>query len=306
MKRAVVAMSCVLLVATGCSEPRAEDSAAGPASIDTGGNERGSRKRDDKGHPKASRSHGKARGGAGRRDLRDESSRTKESRNRTRSGHRSLPVAASQGGSRISYPDAGRYRFAQQGYEQFCRGAACDRSALPHIQSVTVSFDERSRSHAVARIRAEVSKRTTNETTSTFERSGVYITKLSTSFAGQGVSYTSDVRPRPPIEALRFPLRVGQRWSGSWQGEVSGRYEVSVARRETVVVGSRSIEAFKLNTRSRFTGEVEGRSTGSVWIDPHTLGIVRSKDFLHAENALGSYETRFEIKVRSGPGYRGP
>jgi hypothetical protein len=211
MKRAVAAIGCLLLVAAGCSEP-AEDSAARATSVDPGGKREGNRKREDKHHPDVSRGHRRAGGGSGGRDLKSGSPESKGSGSERRSGSRSTPVAANEGASRISYPDAGRYRFAQQGYQEFCQGAACDRSDLPHTQTATVSFGERSRSRAVATIRAEVSKRTTNETTTTFERSGVYITKLSTSFDRQGFSYTSEVRPRPPIEALKLPLRVGQRW----------------------------------------------------------------------------------------------
>jgi hypothetical protein len=148
-----------------------------------------------------------------------------------------------------------------------------------------------------------ISSRRSNETTFKITRGGALITRAHVRFEDEGFRYENTYRPKPPIESLVFPLKVGRSWSGRWDADTSGRYEIDVVGRDAVDAGGRRVNAFRLDTVTFFTGEFEGRADVTVWIDPDTTMVVRSSGHLEIESVFGSFESEFETTLDSGPGY---
>ncbi len=201
------------------------------------------------------------------------------------------------------HPAAGRYIYAQQGYESFCQAASCERQDLPAGQPVDVSVKGKTGSRAVVVSKAEASDNRMVRTTATFTRSNSLVTNVYARFAYEGFTFENTYQPDPPVEALRFPLERGAAWSGRWRDSTSGKYSVRVLGTELVSVGGASVNAFKLETVTEFSGEFEGSARTMVWLDPASKVVVKTIGKLELESAFGRYITEFENELRSGPGF---
>ena len=214
------------------------------------------------------------------------------------------PTSQGAGQNRgVASPSPGSYTYSQTGYEEFCQSATCDRSDLPETQSVDVDYHQRSKRSAVAVVDAHVSDRTSTRTTFEFTRRGTRILEMVITVSTGGLDYTTRYRPDPPIRAIELPLSVGKAWSGRWEDNVSGTYEIQVAGRESVHAGKRSVNAFKLTSKTTFRGELKGHQNLTAWIDPSTGQVVKTAGFTTADSSLGRYETRFTTTLSGGPGY---
>ena len=200
------------------------------------------------------------------------------------------------------FPASGRYVYSQNGYEEFC-AATCDRQKLPARQPVTSAVADRSSGSALVVTEMRSSGSRLTRTTTRYSRASADITEVYVKFSYGGYEFNQTYRPQPAVESLRFPIVGGDSWSGSWKGAVSGDYQVSVAGKETLTAGGRSVDAVKLQTRTRFRGDFEGTANATVWVDPRTKAIVRTAGNLAVDSNFGSYSTAFSTALVSGPGY---
>lgn len=223
-------------------------------------------------------------------------------RDRSRSTHASSGRSARAPGT-LLVASQGTYEYDQAGHEEFCSSATCNREELPATQRMVVRYDSKDRDEMVLTVEATVSPRTTTRTLYRVTRQSAEITRLEVDVDYNGFRYTQRYDPQPAIRALVGPLRVGRSWSGRWTADVSGRYSVRVVARESVEVGGTQRRAFKLRTNAVFTGDLEGRSAASIWIDPSNWMILRSVGFTHTSSTLGTYDVRAAVELRSGPGY---
>lgn len=205
-------------------------------------------------------------------------------------------------GGAALFPASGRYVYSQNGYEEFC-AATCDKQKLPARQPVTSAVTERSAASALVVTEMRSSGARLTRTTTRYSRASADITEVYIKFSYAGYEFDQTYRPQPPVESLRFPMASGDSWSGSWKGAVSGDYQVSVAGNEAVSAGGRSVNAVKLQTRTRFRGDFEGTANATVWIDPRTKAIVKTAGNLAVDSNFGSYSTAFSTALVSGPGY---
>jgi hypothetical protein len=192
------------------------------------------------------------------------------------------------------YPAAGTYLFDQEGYEEFCQ-ATCDRQDLPATQRVEYRYRSRSQGAAVVVSEARSSEERTMRTTTKWTRTTALITEVTTSFEWSGFEFVTTYQPKPPVESLRFPLQVGDRWSGRWEAKTSGEYDISVVAEEG--------DAFRIGTATRFEGEFDGTADITVWLDPDTRSIVAAEGTIDVESGFGTYRSEFDTSLRSGPGY---
>ena len=206
-------------------------------------------------------------------------------------------------GRGVVSPSPGSYTYSQSGYEEFCQGASCDRTKLPATQTVEVDYQQRSKSSAVAVVDAHVSSRSSTRTTFEFTERGTRILEMVITASTGGLDYSTRYRPEPPIKAIVLPLSTGKSWSGRWKDNVSGNYQIRVVARETLRAGGRTVNAFKLTSKTTFSGELKGHQDLIAWIDPSTGQVVKTAGFTTAESSLGRYETRFETALSGGPGY---
>ena len=140
-------------------------------------------------------------------------------------------------------------------------------------------------------------------TTSRYSKGSAHITEVYVRFAYSGYTFEQTYRPQPAVQSLRFPLRAGDSWNGSWKGKVSGTYSVSVIGREAVSAAGRNVQAMKVQTKTSFKGDFSGKANATMWIDPRTRAVLRTAGNLHVASTYGSYETGFATSLRSGPGY---
>lgn len=201
------------------------------------------------------------------------------------------------------YPAAGRYVYAQSGYEKFCSRASCDRQALPPRQNVRITLRDRTKDRAVVTSRASASDDRMLRTTATYERGHALITDVYTRLTYEGFAFENEYHPAPPVESLRFPLRDGAAWRGTWQDSTSGSYEVRVFGPTAVRVRGRAVRTFQVATVTEFEGELTGEAKTLAWIDPATKAVVKLSGSVDLDSAYGRYVTEFSTSLRSGPRY---
>lgn len=201
------------------------------------------------------------------------------------------------------YPAAGRYVYAQSGYEKFCSKATCDRQALPPRQNVRITLRDRTKEQAVVITRASASDDRMLRTTATYKRANALITDVYTRLTYEGFAFENEYHPAPPVESLRFPLRDGAAWRGSWRDSTSGSYEVTVFGPTTVDVRGRAVRTFQVATTTDFEGEFSGEAKTLSWVDPATKAVVKLSGSVDLDSAYGRYVTEFSTSLRSGPRY---
>lgn len=293
MRKHIAACAAVGLLAAACSGapepgPTAEESVPTPATTSS------ERKADERGAKRAEK-----KTPAGRVAKKDEP-RTGAQRDPGAARSDTTTKRSGQRGS--EYPAAGRYRYGQSGYEEYCR-ATCTREDLPPTRTIDISYKKRNARRATLISDERISSSRSSETTIKITRDSARITRARVRFQDEGFRYENTYRPKPPIESLRFPLRVKRSWSGRWEADTSGRYEIDIMGRDAVAVGGRRVNAFRLDTVTLFSGEFEGRAEVTVWIDPDTTMVVRSSGRLEIESVFGSFESEFETTLDAGPGY---
>lgn len=197
------------------------------------------------------------------------------------------------------HPAAGRYVYSQTGYERFCQAATCDQQPLPARQPIVVTVQQPG--VVVSEIRASDNRIV--RTTTVFSRKDARVTHVYARFSYEGFSFENSYEPRPPVVSLRFPLKEGARWSGSWEDSTSGDYSVDVLGREGLEVNGAAVQAYKLATVTNFRGEFSGSSKALVWVDPATKAVVKTSGKLDLRSSFGRYVTEFNNMLRSGPGY---
>ncbi|MGH2746557.1 MAG: hypothetical protein ACRDKB_01365 [Actinomycetota bacterium] len=293
MRKGIAACAAVGVIAAACSNAPEPGPTAGER-LPTPAPTSSERKADERGAKRAQKEMA-----AGRVAKKDES-RTGAQRDPGAAGSDTTTKGSGKRGS--AYPAAGRYRYDQSGYEEYCR-ATCTREDLPPTRTIDISYKRRKARRATLISDERISSRRSSETTIKVNRDAALITRAHVRFEDEGFRYENTYRPRPPIESLRFPLRIGKSWSGQWKADTSGRYEIDVVGRSTVDIGGRRVNAFRLDTVTLFSGEFEGRADVTVWIDPDTTMVVRSTGRLEIESVFGSFESEFETTLDGGPGY---
>jgi len=201
------------------------------------------------------------------------------------------------------YPAAGSYLYAQSGFEKFCSGGSCERQALPERQTARITLRSRTDERAVVVTETSSSGDRMLRTTATFTRANSLITDVYTRLSYRGFAFENEYHPAPPVESLRFPLRDGARWSGSWEDSTSGDYSVQVFGPSSVTVDGRTVQAFQVATTTRFEGEFEGEAKTLTWVDPATKAIVKLSGAIDLTSTYGRYVTEFSSSLRSGPRY---
>lgn len=204
--------------------------------------------------------------------------------------------------SEVAYPAAGTYTYDQSGFEEFCT-TTCEREDLPAEQSVKVRYKKRSDTQATVVSEVRASNSRVARTTFRFTPRKALITDVFTHFEYEGFEFSDSYHPDPPVEAMRFPLEAGMKWSGSWKDKTSGDYSISVGDVENISVNGRSVRAFRIETDTTFRGQFDGRSVVTVWFDPETKTPIKTDGSLNVKSAFGRYNTEFQTVLTSGPGY---
>lgn len=291
--RRLAAPTLALLLSIGCASET--PSTETPTAVDTPSTEES-----DNGKKEA-----KKKGAKGDGSPEDASAGTQEKSDRSedRDEGGSAP-SASGSGEPAAYPASGTYTFSQSGYEEFCNNAGqCDKDRLPPRQPTSITYESADDDSALVVAEQEQSNSRLTRTWTRFDRSGAHITKMYVRFNYTGFTFERTYEPKPPVEALRFPVAAGESWSGEWRASTSGSYSVKVGRKTSLDVNGRTVSAYPVETNTEFRGDFEGKSRITAYIDPKTKAIVATDGVLNVTSNFGRYTTVFETKLVKGPRY---
>ena len=296
---AVTAALMVLLLGSCASEPEPGADDGNTATAESG-------QSDSKDEKKDRKKKQRGPGGDSREKASEDGDRSPGAggKDRTEGGSPKERSGNPSNGETSPYPAAGTYTFSQSGYEEFCDSAGrCEKEDLPARQPVEVSFDERSESSAVIVTDQEASGSRRARTWTRFTPEGAHITKVYIEFEYSGFRFERTYVPQPPVEAMRFPLTAGEKWSGQWKASTSGSYTVEIGRPRRLQIGGKTVTAYPVDTVTEFRGDFEGKSRLVAYIDEETKSIVATNGALNVTSQFGRYSTVFDTKLASGPGY---
>lgn len=303
-KRYLAALACALLVA-GCSSPSPNSAAAPavdggtPSTIDPG---------PDSTLHVDSHHNGNGRH-AGRKgtDASDDASTNDGSGQDAPSGDGSSGDSSYEGGQNsltTPYPRGGDYIYSQSGTEAFCDPAGnCEQDDLPPTQTVSTSLRQRSAAEAVVVQEARMSDGRYVRTTLHFTPEAAFVTDVYYKLVYQGFDITEEYAPDPPVPSIRFPLADSKSWTAKWSADTSGDYRARVTGAETIPVGGKSVRAYRIETLAHFRGEYRGKASVVIWFDPATKTIVQTNGAMELKASYGGYNTTFETRLKSAPGY---
>jgi hypothetical protein len=206
--------------------------------------------------------------------------------------------------AQASYPAGGTYVYAQKGTEAFCDPAqSCERYDLPRTQKVATSYGQRTQTEAIVVTEVKSSNGRYVRTTTHFTPGAAFVNEVYYRLVYEGLQLEEQYNPDPPVPQLRFPLKEGRAWKASWKADTSGDYSARVTGMERVDVGSTVVDAFRIETLMSFRGELNGKASVVMWVDPSTRAVVATSGVLDLRASYGSYNTNFETTLRSAPGY---
>lgn len=211
---------------------------------------------------------------------------------------------AARAPSSLPYPASGNYIYAQSGTEAFCDPAGnCDREDLPATQKVASTYGSRSDDEAIVVQEARMSEGRIVRTTLHFTGAAAFVTDVYYRLQYQGFDLSEEYQPDPPVPSVRFPIAAGNEWSAKWSADTSGDYHARVTGVDQVTVGDRTVDAYRIETLSHFRGEYKGKGSVVIWFDAASKTIVRTNGALDLKASYGSYQTTFETRLKSAPGF---
>jgi hypothetical protein len=311
-KRGLIAAACLVLL-VGCSSPEPGSAAppvneGAPSTIAPGSGGGGSKDggaQGSKGSHDSKGGRAEAGGGSSTGDSGEGSTGATDSQDDGDSNGSGEGGAPGSTAADVSpYPAAGAYVYSQSGTEAFCDPAGnCDREKLPPTQKVSSAFESKSGDDAVVVQTARMSEGRLVRTTLHFTGEAAFVTDVYYRLQYNGFDLSEEYRPDPPVPSIRWPLADGKAWSASWSADTSGDYHARVAGVEAVPVGDSTVDAYRIETLTHFRGEYKGKASAVIWVDPDTKAIVATSGALDLSASYGSYNTTFETRLKTGPGY---
>jgi hypothetical protein len=298
--RSIAAVSALLLLLAGCSDPQGTEPGDAAASVAPG--EEVTDAPGGGGKDGAGGNGGDGAGGPG-------GSGGGSDANGDGSGGGSEPgdeAGGSGGGGEgdvLAYPAAGKYTYAQNGFEEFCQGPSCEKRQLPDTQTVQVSYTETTPDTATVVTRTVSSDQQTLTTTMRYTPEGAQITKVVIDFAYGSFNFSQTYEPQPPVDALVYPLKAGKRWSGTWKARTSGDYKMRVAAVESFEIDDKPTKVYRISNVTNFKGDFTGRSQTTLWLDWKTKSLIKSEGKIAVASSFGEYTSDFDTLIQFGPGY---
>jgi hypothetical protein len=212
-------------------------------------------------------------------------------------------IEGGSGPDSLPYPSAGKYTYAQKGFEEFCQGASCDKQDLPATQTIDTSYAARSGATATVVTEARSSDRQTLTTTTQWGPDKAAVTKVVVDFSYSGFEFSQTYEPQPAVEAFLFPLKAGKRWSGRWDARTSGDYKARVIAAEDFEIDDKPTKVYKISTVTNFKGDFTGRAQTTVWLDARTRTIIKTDGKIAVASSFGEYTSTFQTIIQHGPNY---
>ncbi len=295
--RSIAAIAALLFLLGGCSDPQGTEPGEAAASAEPGddatdgsggGGKNGAGKKGDGGSGKPKNGGGDTNGSGG---------------GDNGSGGGGDGSDGGGGDTSRAYPAAGEYTYAQNGFEEFCQGPSCEKRQLPETQTVNVSYTDSTATTATVVTKTVSSEGQTLTTTTRYTPEGAYITKVVVDFSYGSFDFSQTYEPQPAVEALQFPLKAGQRWSGTWKARTSGDYKMRVTAVENFEIDDDPTKVYKISSVTNFKGDFTGRAQTTLWLDWKTKSLIKTDGKIAVASGLGEYTSNFDTLIQYGPGY---
>lgn len=215
-----------------------------------------------------------------------------------------LPIEATP----PSMPRPGRYVYSLTGSEAVCGyqnglRVCPPREPLPTRMIVRVTREKATDGDDIVMMRRYWSDDSEMSSTIRFTDGAARTTATRFSLNYGGFELDAFYRLRPPPRWLVFPLRVGSSWTDRWLGQTRGALGAEVVSKDRIPVGGEANVGYRVLSTTRFQGRSAGRLSVTEWVDPESNLAIRSRTDLVLKDGSTEYETSFDTRLISGPGY---
>lgn len=211
-------------------------------------------------------------------------------------GASSSPAASPPPAPANAAPEHGRYPVTIQGSERFGpRGGQQVTRVYPPSSYV----DYRAGGSAARRVLV-VHFSAERDDTVTIDLSGaaVRLVRADARFAYAGFDQTTTFAPSPPVTLLPAGARVGQRFSGRYDGTARGTYTGRVLRRETLRIGGAAVQTLVVEWSTTFSGAASGSLRSTTWWDAARRLPVKQRTVTDGGDAFNTYHQDATVTLR--------
>lgn len=190
-----------------------------------------------------------------------------------------------------SRPEDGVYTWNVEGYEQ----TPGTRRELPERSSRVITYDEKgawTEHHIFSQQKEQWFGIKISE-------EGVATTDVRNRVVMGPVTVDKTVVFNPPMFVNRFPMKVGNTWSGEWSGKTSGEYTAKTLDRTTLVIGGERVEVVLTEVSMQMRGEVEGTSFVRSWVAPDYSLVVKQYQETNVTSGPADYYCEWSGQVTS-------
>ena len=103
----------------------------------------------------------------------------------------------------------------------------------------------------------------------------------------------------PPMLVSNWPFKVGETWSGEWDGKSYGTYQGKTIEHTFIEIEGERVEVFASEVRMQMKGDIEGTVLTRSWVSPKYNMVVRQYMETDVQSGPGNYYSEWMGTVRS-------
>ncbi|MGQ0845094.1 MAG: hypothetical protein ACT4QF_13270 [Sporichthyaceae bacterium] len=117
-----------------------------------------------------------------------------------------------------------------------------------------------------------------------------------------GVRQSSEVSYEPSVDRVRFPLKVGAKWSGrSGNDRRTETYTTTISRRDVVEIAGTKYPVYVIESDATFTGAENGERKRVWWFSPERGMPLKWTDFIKGGRSGASFTNDVGVEVTDLP-----
>ena len=103
----------------------------------------------------------------------------------------------------------------------------------------------------------------------------------------------------PPIMVSNWPFKVGETWSGEWDGKVYGTYEAKTFEHGFIEIEGERVEVYASEVFMEMKGDIEGTVLTRSWVAPKYSMVVKQYMETDVKSGPGDYYSEWMGTVQS-------
>jgi hypothetical protein len=103
----------------------------------------------------------------------------------------------------------------------------------------------------------------------------------------------------PPVLVSNWPFKVGNTWSGRWDGKAYGTYEGKTFEHGYVTIEGERVEVYASEVRMQMKGDIEGTVLTRSWVSPKYNIVVKQYMETDVQSGPGNYYSEWTGQVQS-------